>query len=137
MVEECGYTYDPPAEVVPNSMKALEVTELARDLGVHAAVHDRLMHAYWSEGADIGDETTLLGLAQEAGVDRGDAIEALADGRYRERISASTREANLLGIHAIPSFVLDDRLLLVGAYPHEAFERAYAQLDELTTQEST
>jgi predicted DsbA family dithiol-disulfide isomerase len=130
MVEECGYTYNPPAEVVPNSMKALEVTELARDRELHVAVHDRLMHAYWSEGANIGDETTLLGLAQEAGLDRGDAIEALADGRYRERIVASTREANLLGIHAIPSFVLDERLLLVGAYPHEAFERAFAQLED-------
>ena len=35
-----------------------------------------------------------------------------------------------LGINAIPAFVLDDRLLLVGAYPHEVFERAFAQLEE-------
>ena len=132
MVEECGYVYNPPEHVVPNSLKALEVTELARDAGLHEAVHDRLMHGYWSEAADIGDETALLALAEEAGLDRGEAIEALADGRYRERIAESTREANLLGINAIPAFVLDDRLLLVGAYPHEVFERAFAQLEEQT-----
>jgi predicted DsbA family dithiol-disulfide isomerase len=130
MVEECGYTYDPPPAVVPNSLKALEVTELARDHGLHEAVHDRLMHAYWSERADIGDEDVLLSLAEESGVDRGEAADALADGRYRTRIAAATREANLLGINAIPSFVLDNRLLLVGAYPHEVFERAFAQLEE-------
>ena len=128
MVEEAGYTYNPPPDLVPNSHKALEVTELARDAGIHAAVHDRLMDAYWSEGQNIGDEDSLLSLAEEAGLDRAEAAAALADGRYHDRIAASTREANLLGINAIPSFVLDERLLLVGAYPHEVFERAFDQL---------
>ena len=32
------------------------------------------------------------------------------------------------GINAIPAFVLDRRLLVMGAQPHELFERAYAQL---------
>lgn len=130
MVEACGYVYNVPPDVVPNSHGALEVTELARDLGLHEAVHDRLMHAYWSEAANIGDEDTLLGLAAEAGLDRDEAAAALADGRYRPRIRESTREANTAGINAIPAFVLDNRLLLVGAYPHEVFERAFAQLAE-------
>jgi predicted DsbA family dithiol-disulfide isomerase len=42
----------------------------------------------------------------------------------------STREAHQLGIDAIPSFVLDNRLLLVGAYPKDVFERAFAQLEQ-------
>jgi predicted DsbA family dithiol-disulfide isomerase len=134
MVEECGYTYNPPPDVVPNSRKALEVTELARDAGLHAPVHDRLMDAYWSEARDIGDEDTLLSLVAEAGLHRAEAAEALAEERYRDRIAASTREANLLGINAIPAFVLDERLLLVGAYPHEVFERAF---DQLARTEST
>ena len=70
MVEACGYTYNPPPEVVPNSLKALEVTELARDQDKHETVHTRLMDAYWSEAANIGDETTLLSLAEQAGLDR-------------------------------------------------------------------
>lgn len=128
MVEACGFTYDPPP-VVPNSRKALEVTELARDLGLHEAVHSRLLTAYWSESADIGDTETLLDLVAEAGLDRTQAAEAIADGRYRPRVAASTREATSVGIHAIPAFVLDGRLLLVGAYPHEVFEQAFAQLE--------
>jgi predicted DsbA family dithiol-disulfide isomerase len=130
MVEASGYVYNVPPDVVPNSHQALEVTELARDTGLHEAVHDRLMHAYWSEATNIGDEDTLLGLAAEAGVDRAEASAALADGRYRPRIRESTRQANVVGINAIPAFVLDNRMLLVGAYPHEVFERAFAQLAE-------
>ena len=88
------------------------------------------MHAYWSEAQNIGDESTLLDLAEETGVDRSAAVEALADGRFRARIAAATQDAHSLGINAIPSFVLDNRMLLVGAYPHEVFERAFAQLAE-------
>jgi predicted DsbA family dithiol-disulfide isomerase len=130
MVEECGYTYNPPSQVVPNSLKALQVTELARDRDVHERVHTRLMDAYWSEAANIGDEDVLLTLAAEAGLERVEAAEVLADGRYLPRIAESTREANSIGITAIPSFVLDNRMLLVGAYPHEVFEQAFARIEQ-------
>ena len=129
VVEASGRAYNPP-DVVPNSRKALELTELARDCGLHEPVHDRLMHAYWSEGANIGDEETLLDLVAAVGLERAEAEETLAAGHYAERVDDSTREAQLHGIHAIPAFVLDRRLLLLGAQPYEVFEGAFAQLAE-------
>jgi predicted DsbA family dithiol-disulfide isomerase len=86
------------------------------------------MHAYWSERADLGDDETLLDLAAEAGLGRAEAAEVLAEGRYSDRVIASTQDANRLGINAIPAFVLDRRLLVLGAQPEEAFEQAVAQL---------
>ena len=127
-IEAAGLRYNPP-DVIPNSRKALEVTELARDADLHQPVHDRLMHAYWSEGADIGDDEVLLGLVTDAGLDRTDAKAALDERADADRVDASTREAHLHGIHAIPAFVLDKRLLVLGAQPHELFEQAVAQLD--------
>jgi predicted DsbA family dithiol-disulfide isomerase len=129
MVEESGYTYNVPSEVVPNTRKALELTELARDRGLHDEVHSALMHAYWSEAKDIGDEETLLDVVAQAGLDREEAAAALADRRYAERVDASTREAHSVGINAIPAFVLDRRLLVLGAQPHEVFDAAFTQLD--------
>jgi predicted DsbA family dithiol-disulfide isomerase len=120
--------YNPPA-IIPNSRKALEVTELARDRDLHHPVHDRLMHAYWSEAADIGDEDVLLGLVAAAGLDRAEAQAALEERRYADRVDSSTREAQRHGIHAIPAFVLGDRLLVLGAQPHELFERAVEELE--------
>ena len=130
MVEASGLGYNPPPDVVPNSRQALELTELAREKGLHEVVHTRLMHAYWSEGRNIGDTETLLGLVAEAGLDREEAEGALADRRYAARVDASTAEAQQAGIHAIPAFVLDGRLLLLGAQPHEIFERALEQVGE-------
>ena len=130
MVEAAGLAYNPPPDVVPNSRQALELTEFAREQGLHDEVHARLMHAYWTEAQNIGDKETLLDLVAEAGLDRDEAAEALTDRRYAERVDASTTEAQQAGIHAIPAFVLDRRLLLLGAQPHEIFERALEQVGE-------
>ena len=54
----------------------------------------------------------------------------LAGARYRDRVEASTREANALGANAVPAFVLDRRLLVLGAQPLELFEQAFAHLEE-------
>ena len=130
MVEATGLTYNPPPDVVPNSRQALELTELAREKGLHDEVHARLMHAYWTEARNIGDRETLLDLVAEAGLDREEAAAALADRRHAGRVDASTAQAHQAGINAIPAFVLDGRLLLLGAQPHDIFQRALDQVGE-------
>ena len=129
MIEAAGLTFN-PSQTLPNTLHALQVTELARDRGLHDPVHTRLMHAYWSEARDLTDDETLLDLVAEAGLDRDEARTVLAEGPYAERIAASTQEANRLGIHAIPAFILGGRLVVMGAQPEELFEQAVAQLAE-------
>jgi predicted DsbA family dithiol-disulfide isomerase len=126
---ERGLEYNPNPEVVPNSMSALRLTELGRDLGRHAAMHDRLMDAYWAEAKDIGDPDVLRAEAAAVGLPDGDVEEVLTGDRYRDRVETSTREAFSMGANAVPAFVLDRRLLVLGAQPDEVFEQAFAQLE--------
>jgi predicted DsbA family dithiol-disulfide isomerase len=88
------------------------------------------MAAYWGDGRNIGDPTELRVLAVEGGLDAAEVEEVLAGDAYADRVRASTGEAHSLGINGIPAFVLDGRLLLLGAQPREVFESAYAQLAE-------
>lgn len=127
VIEAAGLTFNPPA-TMPNTLHALQVTELARDRDLHEPVHTRLMHAYWSEGADLGDDEVLLDLVAEAGLDRAEAEAVIAEGRYSDRVAASTQEATRHGIHAIPAFVLGGRLLVMGAQPEDVFAQAVEQL---------
>jgi predicted DsbA family dithiol-disulfide isomerase len=129
MIEGAGLTFN-PSQSLPNTLQALEVTELARDVGLHEPVHTRLMHAYWSEGKDLGDEETLIDLVSEAGLNRDEAQATIAESRYADRIAASTQEANRLGIYAIPAFILGHKLVVMGAQPEELFEQAVVQLSE-------
>jgi predicted DsbA family dithiol-disulfide isomerase len=132
MFEASGLGFNPPEEV-PRSRRALEATELARERGLHEPVHTRLMRAYWSEGQNIGDDEVLFRLLEEEGLDRAEVETALDDGRFADRVTASTQAANRLGINAIPAFVLGERLLVLGAQPHEMFEQAAAQLEAAST----
>jgi predicted DsbA family dithiol-disulfide isomerase len=126
MFERVGLTYNPHPEVVPNTRVALRLTELARDQGLHDTMHDRLMDAYWAEARNIGDPETLSELAAAVGLTDIDGV--LVGGEYTERVLASTAQAQTLGIHAIPAFVLDSKLLILGAQPREVFEQAFEQL---------
>jgi predicted DsbA family dithiol-disulfide isomerase len=130
MFEANGLVYNPHPDVVPNTMKALRVTELARDRELHRPVHDRLMDAYWDEARNIGDPEELRALAVEAGLDPADVDDVLAGDAYGDRVLASTAEAQSIGITGIPAFALDGRLLILGAQPREVFEQAFAQLAE-------
>jgi predicted DsbA family dithiol-disulfide isomerase len=125
-----GLAYNPHPDVVPNTMSALRLTELARELGKHAEMHDRVMDAYWAEAQNIGDVDVLRALAQEVGLPADEVDEVLATDRFRDRVVDSTRQAVSVGANAVPAFVLDQRLLVLGAQPDETFERAFAQLEE-------
>lgn len=128
MFEAAGLAYNPHAEVVPKSLRALCVTELARERGVHKQVHDRLMAAYWEEGRNIGDPEELLVLATEAGLDRAEVEDLLAGDVYLDRVRSSTAEAQSIGVTGVPAFVLDGRVLILGAQPREVFESAFERL---------
>jgi predicted DsbA family dithiol-disulfide isomerase len=109
-------------------MRALRVTELARERGLHAAAHDRLMDAYWTEAQNIGDPEVLRTLAVEAGLDGSEVDDVLAGDGYRERVHGLTAQAVSIGITGVPGFLLDRRLLVLGAQPQSVFERAFEQL---------
>jgi len=113
-------------EMIPNSRAALRVTELGRDHGVHEPLHDRLMDAVWDRGENIGDHDVVRAHADAVGLERADVDRVLAGDEYADRVAASTAQAAALGINGIPAFLIDDRLLVLGAQPREVFERAFA-----------
>jgi len=88
------------------------------------------MDAYWSEAIDIGNAEELRRLAADVGLDANDVERVIADPSvYLGAVEASTRQAQSIGINAIPAFLLDRRLIVLGAQPFEVFERAFAAMN--------
>jgi predicted DsbA family dithiol-disulfide isomerase len=123
---EEGFDYNPNPDVVPDSLPALRLTELARDLGRHEEIHDRLMDAYWRDAVDIGNVDELRRLTHDLPADRVEAI--LTGDDLTDRVHAATTQAQSLGINGIPAWVIDGKLLVPGAQPREVFRQAFAQL---------
>jgi predicted DsbA family dithiol-disulfide isomerase len=128
MFEEAGLPHAEALEKVPNSRGALILGELARDRGAFEEVHPRLFDAYWARGRDIGDQGVLAEEGAAVGLDEAEIIEAVREGRYLDRIEAQTRAAMDIGAGGVPAWVLDERLLVPGAQPHDVFVRVLERL---------
>jgi predicted DsbA family dithiol-disulfide isomerase len=128
MFEQSGLPHAARLDKVPNSRRSLMLGELARDRGLLEALHPRLFDAYWARGLDIGDEQVLAEEGAAAGLDEGEIIDALGNPAYLERVLAQTREAFELGVGGVPAWVIDERLLVPGAQPHEVFARVLERL---------
>ena len=131
MNEEAGLVYNPHPERVPNSRRALELAEWARARGSYDDLHERIMDAYWSEGRDITGWEVLAPIVAEAGLDADEARAEVDAGAFRAPVDASTRVAQEHGIAAVPAFVLDGRLLVSGAQPHDVLRAALAKVSEM------
>ena len=70
----------------------------------------------------------LLRLAGEVGLDVERARAILASDDYAAEVRAAERHFQELGISAVPSVIIDDRHLIQGGQPPEAFEQALRQL---------
>ncbi len=110
-------------ERTSNPLLALEMTEYAKEVGKVDTFHGRVMKAYWSEALDIGDPEVLKRLAAEAGLDAAGFAEALESRRFKEQFEAKLDIARQLNIHAVPSFVFEEKYLVQGAQPYEVFKK--------------
>src|SRR5215475_12847497 len=128
MFEQAGLPHAEPLDKVPNSRGALMVAELARERGAFDQLHPRLFDAYWARGQDIGDQQVLVREGTAVGLDDAEIVAVLQDERYLPRIEEQTQAALEIGAGGVPAWVIDQRLLVPGAQPHEVFAGALEQL---------
>jgi predicted DsbA family dithiol-disulfide isomerase len=87
-----------------------------------------LLKAYHGEARNVSDHAVLAEVVQSAGLDRKQAEEVLASGRYAQDVRDREQEFQSLGIHAVPSVIVNKRHLIQGGQPPELFEQALRQI---------
>jgi predicted DsbA family dithiol-disulfide isomerase len=123
--DDLGFTADREAG---NTFDAHRLVHLGRERGVQGPVLRGIYHAYFAEGRPVFDLATLTGVAAEAGLDPGDAKQALEDGSYGDAVRADEDQARALGITGVPFYVVDGKYGISGAQPAEAFTQALRQV---------
>ena len=114
-----------------NTFDAHRLIHLAAAQGKQAAMKDRLMSAYFTEGKAIGDRDSLVEVAVEVGIDHERARSVLDGDEFAGEVRADEREASELGITGVPFFVINRRYGVSGAQPPEvmldALETAWSE----------
>lgn len=87
-----------------------------------------LLRAYHREGRNPAAPDVLLELVAEVGLDTERARAILASDEFTTEVRASEQHWQQLGIHSVPSVIVNDRHLIQGGQPPEAFEQALRQI---------
>jgi len=118
-----------------NTFDAHRLLHLAREHGIQDRVKERFLAAYFTGGERLGDRSTLVRLAGEAGLPETEAAAVVDGDAYAPQVRADERRAQMLGITGVPFFLIDGRHGLAGAHPAEqlleALGRAWDERDGL------
>lgn len=117
-----------PREYVYNTFDAHRLLHWAGLEGKQLPLKLALLHAYHSEGKDPGNHDVLLEAAQSVGLDAARARAVLEGGDYAEEVRAQESEYQSMGIQSVPSIIFNQRYLVTGGQPPEAFEQAIQQI---------
>jgi predicted DsbA family dithiol-disulfide isomerase len=102
-------------------------------VGSQRALKHALLRAYHGEGRNPGAKDVLLGLAGEVGLDPARARQVLEGGEFTAEVRELEQHWQQLGIHSVPSVVVNGRHLIQGGQPPEVFEAALRQLAQPTS----
>jgi predicted DsbA family dithiol-disulfide isomerase len=121
-------------DVIINSRRALAAAEFARESGRFAAMHEALFKAHWELTGRLENVDDLVTIGAGVGLDPDALRQAIEDGRYEPMLDETRREAESVGINAIPAHVFGGRYLVMGAQPYEVFRQV---LDRLSGETAT
>jgi predicted DsbA family dithiol-disulfide isomerase len=116
-----------------STFDAHRLLHLAAAHGRQDALKERLMRAHLTEGELISDAGTLTRLAADAGLPADEVAELLAGDAYADAVRDDERTAAVLGISAVPFFVVDRAFGAAGAQPPEALHALLEQAWEART----
>jgi predicted DsbA family dithiol-disulfide isomerase len=108
-------------DVIINSRRALGAAEFAREHGKYDEMHHALFKAHWELTGKLEEVDDLVRIGSEVGLDSAELRRTIEEDRYADVIDDNRREAESVGINAIPAHVFGRRYLVVGAHPYETF----------------
>jgi predicted DsbA family dithiol-disulfide isomerase len=102
-----------------NTFDAHRLVHYAHSIGSQDALKERLMKAYFVDGAAVGQHDVLTRLAVAVGLDGPAVREVLEGTAYADDVRHDEQEARDIGITGVPFFVIDRAYGISGAQPSE------------------
>ncbi|PCE24026.1 disulfide bond formation protein DsbA [Paraburkholderia acidicola] len=108
---------------VYNTFDAHRLMHWASIQGKQVPLKMALLRAYHSDGKDPSDHAVLVEAAQSVGLDAEEARGVLQSGQYADEVRAEEHKYQAMGIQSVPAFIFNNRYLVSGGQPVEAFEQ--------------
>lgn len=109
-------------DLIPNTYKAHEATEYAREHGDLHGFHAAVFAAHFEHERNIGDVDVLCDIASACGLDATALREALETGRYSQAVKEQMQWARIVGVSGVPTFIFNEKFALTGAQDYLVFK---------------
>lgn len=126
---ELGFTFDMKKRGrIYNTFDAHRLLHWAATQGKQRNLKLALFTAYFTDGKNPSDPTTLIDIVEKVGLDPSRAKQILESGEFAQEVREREQFYLNNGIHAVPSVIINNRHLIQGGQPPEIFERALREL---------
>lgn len=111
---------------VPNTLAVHQVMQLAETLGKdQSALAEDLYSAFFEQGRNIGERGVLIDVAGTHGISAGEVGKAIDSDQIRQIVLTREAQVRSSGIAGVPGFLLNRRLLIVGAQETDSIVNAF------------
>jgi predicted DsbA family dithiol-disulfide isomerase len=129
MGEQLGVTFNFTDEQrIVNTFSAHQLLHWAGNSGLQTALKMALFNAYFRDGLDVSRHDVLVDIARDVGMDAQQAHAVLAEQRYAAEVRNKEQQWQESGIRSVPAIILDQKYLLSGAQPPEAYVKALSEI---------
>lgn len=111
-----------------NTRDAHRLILLAQEKGKGIDLANVLFKAYFTDGANLNDVTTLEHFANSVGINENETRGLLESDRNIKEVEQSQRLASQLGISGVPFYIFNRTHALSGAQPLEVFRQVISEL---------
>ena len=123
--EDIAFRFD-RIERVPNTLRAHQLMYLAETEGKdQSALAEELLKAFFERGEDIGNAEILTELAGRHGLSARDVARVIDDDAARQVVLSREAQVRSSGIGGVPGYLLNRRLLVIGAQDKDAMVNAF------------
>lgn len=112
----------------PNTLDAHRLIRWAEAIGKAAEMKQKLMDLYFTEGADLTDQNTLVQAAAAVGLDAKDVRAALDSDKDVEQVAREAMSAKEAGIEGVPCFIFAGKFAVSGAQAPEDLAEAISRI---------
>jgi predicted DsbA family dithiol-disulfide isomerase len=111
----------PPSHSVPPAVAAKAAARQGPE--AFGRYHRAVMESYFHQNRNIAEQTVLVRIARETGLDVAAFVEALRDPTLGREVVDDHNQAVSMGISGVPTVIVDGRWKIAGAQPRELYRR--------------
>ena len=113
-----------------NTHQAHLLLPWAQSSNNHIALYEYLIRGYFSEGLNISNLNVLLNIAENSGLDRGEAAAALNSKQLEQTLQITKQRYKAFNIKGTPAIILNETEIVTGSNSVDFFEKLLQQYQQ-------